>query len=391
MAKILILYGNEEQYVPQKMFLNFDLITVSQLDQKSSICSKLHKYLDYVIDTDDVPAPRHQIHISNEMVKECLKLLPEYCKLTNNYAMDCIVIARTSSRILEEPKPGFNIASDLPCDRFSHQRIRSIEQVSEFFFNVDNTLKCITSFSEEEIKQLSKYFLSSKIVLPSQISEMKCTNKVFLIPSVINVTGNRLDAWDGRSVFNHSERCRDTVSQIQSLGHVKHSTTILLEGNYLSLQQMIQLTNELDYLVLMYYDGKANYLANQHPNKHRFEVYSLYKVGSQLKDIDYLCKFGGRYRLLPSFQEKNLFQDKPVIKMLRPEQTFDHSRGFACSVLYSIPCSYLPDFLSLLERNIDTEVHIETLLYNQYIDIAYNAKSLGIYGTCAVNGMVAYL
>jgi hypothetical protein len=239
-----------------------------------------------------------------------------------------------------------------------------------------------------------KNFQSNRLEKPSDL--------VFIIPSVVTTTTQKLDCSEYRSVFSPTERIQQTLSQIKSLNTIvdqKYSRQIYVcEGSPIDLHFLSMFVNTpgLTQVVLFFTDKQGNMYANDHPNKSIYEVYVMQNMITKI-DSKWYFKFGARYYLSPMFSIDKFTKSLPVIKKIDGQVTFT-GRPICQSVIYSFPATHRVLFHDMYANMIgvfnasDELTAIENELYNHLAlqDIEW-IETLNVIGYDALFAKLNYI
>lgn len=246
------------------------------------------------------------------------------------------------------------IFSEILCDFFvdicpENSYTESVQIISDTHVKINEKVYTIKDLDFEVRKKLFKMLYNDKVCDFKNFypdSKFFQNKKIFFVISVMNLVKT------DRSVFTPEERLKQTQKQIQSIKEkVENSASILLETSSLTFSQMKKLNS--DFLILYDKDPQTYFYAHEHPGKHITEAYMLTQIIPMFKNIDYshFCKFGARYHLHKSFDEKKFFGEHLTVR--RIEIGFDGIHPFSDTILYSVPKKYEKNFVNIMNRCID--------------------------------------
>lgn len=180
---------------------------------------------------------------------------------------------------------------------------------------------------------------------------------VFFIPSVINLNHSTM------SIFTPPERFNQTVEQVKSIKkQVPGAKIFLLDQFSLDLTQLLEIHKLVDYVILFVNDPECQKYTFS--NKSAGEIYATLFFSKLMRKyrFDALIKFGGRYKLLDSFDEQILRATKIVAAITPPNLSWS-GHGLCESILYTIPRAFLDTFI---ERLPEMFIDIEHTLYKMF-------------------------
>jgi len=356
------LYGEYAPWFQKNIFytLDADLFFVSY----DSNCTKQHEWKDYrLLDShlaDDIDN-FGQMHILHQ----------------RNMVDDYFISILTS--MIDDVYDEVHI---LPFERiYLNGKDKYVDIISDAYvawqFNA-YTLKTLPQeICEELLVRLGLYTLDT--------FRMEKCDTVMLVPSVIRTTTADVDGQLYRSVFTPEERFHQTLLQLQDIQALpEQPRAIVLEGSLPGFSQLDALSN-YSLVVLTSLDTKGDLYANRHSNKSINEVYVIHRILPRVKS-DWILKFGGRYRLLPTFNLSQFLQDAPVCKRLNVSQGYTEE-SIINTVLYSFPRKHLMKmFLSyqfMEYKLLENRVAVENVLgecFEKHFDKIHYVKTLHLYG-----------
>jgi hypothetical protein len=205
---------------------------------------------------------------------------------------------------------------------------------------------------------------------------IKASDNIVLIPGIINIS-HSCD-----SIFTADERYEQTKRQLKSIRkNIPNSKSILLEQGGLNLHQISELHSLADVIILFSDDKQSTTLTQS--GKSLGEVYVLRYILNHLKNYTFntFFKFGGRYRVLDSF-DMNTESATKIVTRTTPENLSYSNRPFAETIIYSVPRNLLDKFNENLSQ-ASNFIDVEHALYGLFHDDIYHSDNLHVIGTSA--------
>jgi hypothetical protein len=266
----------------------------------------------------------------------------------------------------------------------------SFSQINEISDRYNRANKIRQLVDNEEIKIIDLTYTEKM----EHIYNGETYGKVFMIPSVINISDNPIAITNHRSIYTPDERLQQTVEQCISIR--KHTgpndRIFILEGSFLNLYQIKKLQNVCDNLILFAYDTEANKYANISTNKSIYEVYVLEFMLRRITEFTHFFKFGGRYSLTSKCNLKKFIINRPIFREIPAEVTWS-KKSIMCTVLYSFPKLYQVKYLKIYNMmlnemipNMDKLLAVENMIHD-YTDDFVNCPQLEITGSDATNAV----
>lgn len=376
------IYGDEKEYFPlmNELVFNWIVNKINIIFSKIIVAKHLSNECKYILPTESWKKcdfyECYKNHCLEEINNDCKDIKYDFHIIFN---INNIIL--NSYSILDNNIIKFNIFNVL----------------SEWYFKLDdNNIIHFTELNNDYLSYLYKHLsLSYKIPIIDakdfnpNLLNIKSTDKIILIPSILNITNNK----PIRNIYSQEERFNQTLDQVKSVyNKCENAFIILLELSYISMRQIYLLSNYCKSIVFFNKDSTAQKYSIDN-NKNKSEVYLQRFIYNKLKDINYshMCKFGGRYKLSNAFSEKKIFRDRPVFKHMKI--SYDGLPIYE-SIFYSIPCSYHNQFeeiLKIMENTLNFKyTDVEHLLYKCIQDLkitVYHTDVLGIKGNFAGNGI----
>lgn len=197
---------------------------------------------------------------------------------------------------------------------------------------------------------LLKHIFSDRVKHIDSMTLDRSTKTVrILIPSTIYTSSRRIDNSDNRrSIFTAEERFEQLLAQVRDLYHIRDELppfeVFVLEGSRPRLTHLRQLSRYAT--VVLFYETKGEYYANEHPVKSYFEFYSVYRMLRFMRNYKWFIKFGARYRPIGD-PIRPLLRSRPCGKIIPGKHTFT-GQPIMNSVLFSYPYGSFTRYL--LER-----------------------------------------
>jgi hypothetical protein len=344
------------------------------------------KIIHYVAYAHPISVAVHDSLRESQMMlnghKECCKNRMIYEK-KNNFEYDIIINSRFNDIFMENPtKKGCYISNSL-VGIVNCTELCSYQIVSDSCVKYNNKILFITDLDSKLYNELLQQMFGGSVCLSNYITiPKKKLNKntaVFVIPNTIHTT-TQTTLFGGvpRTVFPPSERLKQVKYQLKTIEkYVPEAVVCLLELSELNFGDIYELS-KVDLLVLYSRDPEAFKLCNVDPNKSKAEMYILNSFLKQLFGWEYgwFVIMGGRYFLTYNFKITPFLKDKPVIRVIPEEDSYD-GLGMIETILYSFPSKYdniisecLEEGLIYLEKYTSDIEHVMfSLVRNKNIEI----------------------